>query len=197
MKLIVGLGNIGIEYQGTRHNFGFTALNNYINSKSTGKDWKSAPKLKAEMAKIGDTIFIKPGTFYNESGQAVRATIDYYGIDCKDILVIHDEIDLQFGQIRTRIGGASAGNNGIKNIIQHIGKDFARVRIGSGIAIGQNGNTRPTGSMQRDYVLHRLPAQQEAQLQSGLEVVNQIIDSWIKGQFKTTTYNFLDKTQLN
>lgn len=132
MKLIVGLGNIGSQYDGTRHNVGFAICDSIAIEQ--GYPFKNMPKHHCVLAQleVGDQkiIFIKPTTFYNESGQAVRSLVDFYKLDNHDVLVIHDELALPFGTIRSRIGGSHAGNNGIRSVISHIGADFARIRIG-------------------------------------------------------------------
>lgn len=132
MKLVVGLGNMGSQYDGTRHNVGFAMCDTIITDQ--GYAFKNIPKHHCQLAEVavGDTkvLFIKPTMFYNESGQAVRSLLDFYKLSPRDVLVIHDELALPFGTIRSRIGGSHAGNNGIKSVICHIGADFARIRIG-------------------------------------------------------------------
>lgn len=132
MKIIVGLGNIGKDYEKTRHNLGFSMLDIFATEGSL--KWQEKTKFKAlcaeHSARDQKVILLKPQTFYNNSGEAVRATKEFYGIENKDILVIHDELALPFGNIRTRISGSSAGNNGIKSISAHIGDDYWRIRIG-------------------------------------------------------------------
>lgn len=132
MKLIVGLGNIGAHFTGTRHNVGFAVLDNFATAH--GLEWTPKEKFKsvvAEASIYGQKIILaKPTTFYNLSGEAVRAIKDFYKIDNTDILVIHDELALPFSTIRIRPNGSDAGNNGIKSIINHCGADFARIRVG-------------------------------------------------------------------
>lgn len=132
-KLIVGLGNIGKEYEGTRHNSGFMVLSSY--AKQNGfPDWQEKAKFKAYIAEdfVGGkkVILARPTTLYNLSGEAVRALKDFYKLSNKDITIVHDELDLPFGTVKEKIGGGSAGSNGLKSIISHIGADFKRVRIG-------------------------------------------------------------------
>ena len=132
MKLIVGLGNIGPQYDGTRHNVGFAVCDVIISDQ--GYNFKDMPKHHCQAAEVGvgdeKILFIKPTTFYNESGLAVRSLMNFYKLTPRDILVIHDELALPFGTIRSRVGGSHAGNNGIKSVIAHVGADFARIRIG-------------------------------------------------------------------
>ena len=119
MKLIVGLGNPGVEYSQTRHNFGFMAVDNYI--RRSGGVWHFQARFNAQIAELSlDTekvLFVKPQTFYNLVGESVQRIRSFYKIDLDDVLVIHDEMALPLGAIRTRRGGSDAGNNGIKNII--------------------------------------------------------------------------------
>ena len=135
MKLIVGLGNIGHKYTFTRHNVGFMladsiALNNNLTFRET-------PRLKCLMANfrngIDDYLIIKPTTFMNLSGEAVRAVMDYYKIPIEDVLIVYDDLSLELGKIRFRANGSDGGHNGIKSVIQHLGtKDIARLKIGIG-----------------------------------------------------------------
>jgi PTH1 family peptidyl-tRNA hydrolase len=133
-KLIVGLGNVGSKYDLTRHNIGFYCLDNLLSAENGS--WSEKKSLKSETADIrtGSTrlILCKPTTYMNLSGEAVQAVQKYFKIKNSDTIVIHDDLDIAFGQIRTRIGGSSAGNNGIKSLIHHLGEDFGRVRIGIG-----------------------------------------------------------------
>lgn len=132
MHLIIGLGNPGKKYEKTRHNAGFLAVDfaaGFFNAES----WKESKKLHALVAKNSNKlIFVKPQTFMNESGLAVAALAKYYKIKPQNIIIIYDELDLPFETLRVRDSGSSAGHNGIKSIIQHLGTDkFWRVRIGT------------------------------------------------------------------
>ena len=131
MKLIVGFGNPGKQYNFTRHNFGFLALDFYFKKESL--EWQKTEKFGAIWAKSGDTIFIKPQTFYNEVGTSVRAFKDFYKIPLENILVICDDFNLPFGELRFREKGSAGGNNGLKSTILHLGTDnFSRLRLGTG-----------------------------------------------------------------
>ena len=135
MKLIVGLGNIGDKYVFTRHNVGFMlvdsiALNSNLN-------FRENTRLKSLMTNLrdgyNDFLFIKPTTFMNLSGEAVRAIMDYYKIAIKDILIVYDDLSLELGKIRFRSNGSDGGHNGIKSIIKHLGtNNIARLKIGIG-----------------------------------------------------------------
>lgn len=128
MKLIIGLGNPGKKYGNTRHNTGFMAVDRLA------VDWQDKPKFHGQISEKdidGEKVILyKPSTYYNESGQGARAIKDFYKLDNGDILVVHDELDLPFGTVRSRIGGSDAGNNGIKSLNTHLGEDYARVRVG-------------------------------------------------------------------
>ncbi len=134
MKLIVGLGNPGSEYASTRHNVGWMVIDK-LAEQFGARAWQGKFKGRysastIDGAKVG---FLKPETFMNLSGESVRAAMDFFKITPADVIVIHDELDLDFGDIRTKVGGGTAGHNGLKSIKQHLGTlDFARVRFGVG-----------------------------------------------------------------
>ena len=126
MKLIVGLGNPGKHYLHSRHNAGFIVLDQLA-----GEDgWKEKNDFQSLYKQIGDVYYLKPQAFMNVSGQAVEAAKLYFKLTGNDIVVIHDELDLGFGEIRSKTGGGSAGHNGVQSIIDHIGEDFRRIRVG-------------------------------------------------------------------
>jgi len=131
--LIVGLGNIGKDYENSRHNIGFACVDNFAEQHNFSA-WIAKRDLRARVAEkiMGGArvILVKPTTFMNESGQAVMSIQNYFKITNADTVVVHDELDIDFGQIRARVGGSAAGNNGIKSLIQHCGEDFNRIRIG-------------------------------------------------------------------
>lgn len=133
IKLIVGLGNVGKTYEGTRHNSGFMALDSYAKEMGFPK-WQEKTKFKAQITEdflAGQKVIIaKPTTLYNLSGESVKALMDFYKISPSDLVVVHDELDLPFGEVKEKQGGGSAGSNGLKSIISHIGPDFKRIRIG-------------------------------------------------------------------
>ncbi|MBQ2638111.1 aminoacyl-tRNA hydrolase [Candidatus Saccharibacteria bacterium] len=131
MNLIVALGNPGSEYNFTRHNFGFLALDFHF--KINHLAWEPHPKFNAIWSIQGTTIFIKPQTFYNDIGLSVRTFADFYKIPPTHILAVCDDFNLPFGQLRTRQKGSAGGNNGLKSIIQHLGtENFPRLRLGTG-----------------------------------------------------------------
>ena len=133
MKLIVGLGNPGQKYAGNRHNVGFLVLDRIAEDKSLGP-WRSRfHGLAVDGNLDGERVLLlKPQTYYNEAGRAVREAAKFLKIDVGDVIVFHDEIDLAPGKLRVKTGGGHAGNNGLRSITSHLGPDFVRVRIGVG-----------------------------------------------------------------
>lgn len=131
MKLIVGLGNPGKEYEKNRHNIGFIILDSYLNN-FNNVIWKN--KFNSLYTKINingeDILFQKPLTFMNLSGNAVIEIKNFFKIENKDILIIHDDLDIKIGEIKIKANGSSGGQNGIKSIISVLGEDFNRLRIG-------------------------------------------------------------------
>lgn len=143
MKIIVGLGNPEKKYELTRHNAGFMAVDALI--KQLGLSWENNKKFKAKICKNKDTIYIKPQTFMNNSGQSVQAILSYYkllpkkfgllkiknSVLAEALTVIHDDIDIELGKYKISINSRSAGHNGVQSIINHLKtKKFKRFRIG-------------------------------------------------------------------
>ena len=133
MKLVVGLGNKGREYENTRHNMGFMLVDRYLQYKNITDKFKEKFNAIYIETTINNekVIFIKPMTYMNNSGIAVRAFVDFYKLNSEDVLVISDDLDLDLGKFRLRRNGSSGGHNGLKSIISHLGTDnFKRLRIG-------------------------------------------------------------------
>ncbi|WP_417904919.1 aminoacyl-tRNA hydrolase [Candidatus Tisiphia endosymbiont of Micropterix aruncella] len=132
--VVVGLGNIGKEYQNTRHNVGFTAVERL--SEYYKFSWNSKDKFHAELAQgiIGGhkVLLAKPLTYMNLSGKALQAICSYYNVKLQNIFVLHDDIDLETGRIKYKLAGGSGGHNGLKSLDQCIGNDYHRIRIGVG-----------------------------------------------------------------
>lgn len=172
MKLIVGLGNPGKEYENTRHNIGFMALDYYLGEVSF-KEKNNALLYEKNINGV-KTIFLKPLTFMNESGNAVRYFIDYYKIDINDLLIIYDDMDFDVGTFKLKCTGSSGGHNGIKSVISHINTDkFNRVRIG----ISRSKNDKV------NYVLGKFSKEDLKKLDNVFGIVNNIIDDFSKMDF--------------
>lgn len=183
MKLIVGLGNPGKEYEHTRHNTGFKVLD-YL-ALQQEETWQQKTKFLGHVIQTTfssqPVLLLKPQTFYNDSGQSVRLVKDFFKIDNKDILVVHDELALPFGTLRSRMGGSDAGNNGIKSINAHIGQDYARIRIG----IWHEARDKIDDT---DFVLGRFSATENAAFPKLLEQAEVIINSFAADIFESTSY---------
>lgn len=144
MKLIVGLGNPGEKYEKTRHNLGFMTVEHFLKDFSLAKFtvWENSSKFKSDIAQIEwqpkhgnleKVILVKPKTYMNNSGLAVRIIADFYKISADNIWIIHDDIDLPLGNLKIRLGGASAGHHGVESVMEHLGTDkFWRFRMGTG-----------------------------------------------------------------
>ena len=137
MKMIVGLGNPGKEYEHTRHNVGFDVMSVLAEKLDVkASSWKAEHRAHTARAMIGTekVLLVKPQTFMNLSGEAVRELNDYYKLGgARDVIVISDDVALPVGSLRIRVKGSAGGHNGLKNIIQHLGsEDFIRVRVGVG-----------------------------------------------------------------
>ncbi|MCP4522658.1 MAG: aminoacyl-tRNA hydrolase [Candidatus Gracilibacteria bacterium] len=135
MKLIIGLGNPGDKYIYTRHNLGFLFLNKFLEINNFS-DFQFESKFKGEISSghiQGEkTLLLKPQTFMNLSGESIRKVVDFYKIDIEDIIVIYDDMSMDFGKVRFRDKGSAGGHNGIKDIIKHFGLDFKRIKVGVG-----------------------------------------------------------------
>ena len=158
MKLIVGLGNPGAQYKGTRHNIGFAVIDEIARRAAVG--FESAPA-EAVIAKWrrpeGGALLAKPLTFMNLSGQAVGEIARYFKVDVPDVLIVVDEVQLPLGRLRARARGSAGGHNGLKSVIAHLGDDFSRLRIGVG-----------RGEQQRDladHVLSRFEKEEAAEVE--------------------------------
>jgi peptidyl-tRNA hydrolase, PTH1 family len=158
VKLIVGLGNPGAQYKGTRHNIGFAVIDEIARRAAVG--FESAPA-EAVIAKWrrpdGAALLAKPLTFMNLSGQAVGEIARYFKVDVPDVLIVVDEVQLPLGRLRARARGSAGGHNGLKSVIAHLGDDFSRLRIGVG-----------RGEQQRDladHVLSRFEKEEAAEVE--------------------------------
>ncbi|GBR75447.1 peptidyl-tRNA hydrolase [Candidatus Termititenax persephonae] len=171
MKLIVGLGNPGQEYTLTRHNIGFMLLDKL----AAGQEFRSKKfqALSAEIFRDGVKIsLLKPQTFMNSSGEAVRAALDFYKISALNLLVLSDDLDQDFGAARFRAKGSSGGHNGLKSIIARLGhENFARVKLGIG--------KPPRPEQTLDYVLGKFTVAEQEQLPAILDKGLGLINKWL------------------
>ncbi len=174
MKIIVGLGNPTMQYNGTRHNIGFSVIDELAerhNIKlSEGKHKAIFGKGMIEGEKV---ILAMPQTYMNLSGEAVRALSDYYKTEPSDIIVVYDDINLDVGRLRIRKKGSAGGHNGMKNIIKHLGtEDFCRVRVGVG--------EKPKQMDLADYVLSRFKEEELPLIREGATLACKAIEMILK-----------------
>ena len=202
MKLIVGLGNPGAKYQNTRHNLGFMVADSF--AKSNGLLWRVSRDLLCYFAKHNEFVLIKPTTFMNKSGEAVRSVAAFYKIDSRDILVIHDDLDLPFGKIRVSFDSLSAGHNGIESVIESMsGPEFARLRIGigsprspreAGKALGEAGHPREAEKLAHvdpsDYVLEKFSKDEEKKLKEVIFQSLGAVESYLSDGIHATMNRF-------
>lgn len=170
MKLIVGLGNPGKEYAGTRHNCGFMVIDRLASKLNVDVDQNKFKGLYAKVKYHGeDIILLKPQTYMNLSGEAVIAAMNFFKIDIDDILVIYDDLDMPVGKLRLRKTGSAGGHNGIKNIIAHLNsQDFKRIRVGI---------DRHKYMNVADYVLSRFSKVESEAIEQGIEnAANAVLD---------------------
>lgn len=187
--LLVGLGNPGKEYDSTRHNVGFMCLDRFVEKNSEMGQWVDKKDLKCVMStgQMGETrvIAIKPATFMNNSGEAVQAVIHFYKLHPDTTIVVHDELDIDFGQVRLRKGGSSAGHNGIKSVTAHIGEDYGRIRIGIG-------PKKPAQIDSTDFVLQKFSKKELADMPALTREVNAILSELAYGAaLQAETRSFL------
>ena len=168
MLLFVGLGNPTPDSENNRHNVGFRIIDS-INKQFNLS--KQKPKFKGLLTtgNIGNekVYAIKPLTFMNNSGICIRELIEYFKIEAEDVIVFHDDLDVEFGKIKTKFGGSSAGHNGIASIDKFIGKDYSRVRIGIG---------KPNRNIEiSDYVLQNFNEDESIGIEKILKNINDSI----------------------
>ena len=177
MKLIVGLGNPGKEYQNTRHNIGFNFLDSYVEYKNLGNDWtKKFDGLYMNTIIDGHkVIFLKPQTYMNLSGNSVRKIMDYFDIDVSDILIISDDLDIKVGNFKLKSDGSCGGHNGLRNIESNIGTtEYKRLKIG----ISKNIETDT-----KDYVLGNFSKEEKDTLKELFNNLVEVIDDYFKLPF--------------
>ena len=173
--LIVGLGNIGAEYDQTRHNIGFACLDAFVVANPELGGWVEKKDLKCHLVsgQLGQTrvIAIKPTTFVNLSGEAVQNVLNFYKIPLESVVAVYDELAIDFGHIRTRVGGESAGHNGVKSIMEVAGEGFGRVRVGIG-------PKKPAQIGTADFVLQKFAKKELDQMPALTREVNAILSEY-------------------
>lgn len=175
MKLIVGLGNKGNEYNNTRHNVGFMVVDNYVNKNNLTYKSKLDGLYTETVINSEKVIFLKPQNYINLSGDVISKYIKYFKIDIKDILVIHDDMDLELGTFKIRYKGGSAGHNGLKNIEANLKtNEYKRIKIG----ISKNNIDKI------DYVIGKFNALELSKLNKVIYITYNIIEDFVSLSFE-------------
>lgn len=176
MKLIVGLGNPGKEYENTRHNMGFMMLDHYAKDKNLNFSKNKFGGVYTEFNKNNEkVILLKPQQYINLSGEVIKKYVDFYKINFDDLLIISDDLDMPFGKIKIKYKGSSGGHNGLKNIENHLGTNSYR-RIKIGISNDKNINTK-------DYVLSKLSKEDNQKLICVQNTLSDILDDYFELSF--------------
>ncbi|WP_298078437.1 aminoacyl-tRNA hydrolase [uncultured Abiotrophia sp.] len=176
MKLIVGLGNPGDKYQGTRHNVGFDVIDALARQEGLQlTDQKFRADYTIWRVDGEKVLLVKPYTFMNLSGEAVLPLMSYYNISPDELVVVYDDLDLEPGKLRLRQSGSAGGHNGVKSIIEMLGtQDFKRVKIGIG---------RPQyGRKVVDHVLERFDTDDRALIEQKIDQTTDLLTAWAKGE---------------
>ena len=188
MKLIVGLGNIGKEYEATRHNIGFMVADAIAKKHEVSFNKEERDAMVAEFREGGEKILIiKPTTFMNDSGVAVGQFARFYNIAPEDIVIIHDDMDLPVGFLRIRPNGSSGGHNGIKSVQSHLGTDgFVRFRVGIGHPVHEH-------KVVLDYVLTKFNQEEQKIMTNTIDNVANAADAWITDELEKVMNKYNSK----
>ena len=173
MKIIVGLGNPGSKYAGSRHNMGFSVVTELADRHNISLNTRFRKGLCGSGAIGGQKVLlVQPQTYMNNSGECVRPMADYYHVPLEDILIVYDDIALDVGQIRVRAKGSAGGHNGMKSLIQHLGSgDFPRVRVGVG--------EKPPRMDLADYVLGHFPKEELPVIREAVQTAADAAELWL------------------
>ena len=182
--LIVGLGNPGPQYAANRHNAGFMVVD-VLAARMGGRFKAHKHRADAVEGRLGTTraILIKPKTYMNESGGPVAALRSFFSVPIAQVIVVHDELDLEAGVVRVKLGGGDNGHNGLRSVTKSLGsKDYLRVRLGVG---------RPPGQMDpADYVLRDVPSAQREDLRLQVELAADVVESLVSRGLEVTQNYF-------
>ncbi len=173
MHIVVGLGNPGPKYSGNRHNIGFMVVERLASrwSAPSFRDKFKAQTTKASFAG-GDVVLLQPQTFMNLSGESVQPAMRFFKVPLEHVVCVHDELDLEFGVTRLKVGGGTAGHNGLKSMVSHCGGNgFVRLRVGIG---------RPRGGRTEGHVLSDFDASERAELDDLIERCCDIVEACVK-----------------
>ncbi|MFZ2545261.1 MAG: aminoacyl-tRNA hydrolase [Candidatus Saccharimonadales bacterium] len=187
MKIILAQGNPETKFDDTRHNVGFAAIDYF--AKEKGAQFQPKPKFDALITELSindeKILLVKPTTYYNETGRTARALIDFYKLEMLNVLVIHDELALPFGTLRTREKGSDAGNNGIKSLNAHIGENYARIRVGTWNEIADKQDAF-------DFVLSKFNNEEREKLQKDIfPKISELINEFIVGEHTSSSHKLV------
>ncbi len=172
--IVVGIGNPGKQYQNTRHNLGFLALQEIANKFGTG-EWKDSPKYLARTCEArilaAAVLLVEPQTFMNRSGECVRKLVDFYKVEPSQVLVITDDIDLPLAEVRLRPSGGPGTHNGLRSVVATIGEGFPRMRIGLG--------EHPSGEELANWVLSVPPEAEREAITKALRTVPERLRAFV------------------
>ena len=187
MKIIVGLGNPGKEYDNTRHNAGFNTLDKLAQKYSVSMiEYKHKSLCGKGLIEGEKVLLVKPQTYMNNSGEAVRAVMDFYKVEPEDIIIIYDDIDLDPGQLRIRERGTAGSHNGMKSVVTHMGTTaFPRIRVGVG--------AKPEGWDLADYVLSHPDEVTTKKLDEGFTKAVEAAELILKGEMSEAMNRFNKK----
>jgi len=187
IDLIVGLGNPGSKYEQTRHNAGFWFVEEIARLK--GAHFRPENKFSGEVCKVElegrEVWLLKPATFMNRSGLAIKQLASFYKIPTENILVAHDELDLEPGTARLKIGGGHGGHNGLRDTIAQMGKEFNRLRI----AIGHPGHRDQVS----DYVLHRASQDEQISIDNSIDDALRVLPLLAEGSWEKAMHRLHSK----
>jgi PTH1 family peptidyl-tRNA hydrolase len=182
-KVLIGLGNVGERYANNRHNAGFIILDE-LQGRDRLKAWGEKSRLSGSISEnqseLNKFVLVKPSTMMNDSGRAAAAISQFYRTEPEDVVVIYDDVDLEFGTVKVQFGGGSAGHNGIKSISSHIGEEYWRIRIGVKNDILKHQDTA-------DFVLSNFSKDEQAKLLAGYPEIETLISSFIAGSLEATS----------
>lgn len=183
MKLIIGLGNPGKEYEKTRHNTGFMVIDKLADKLGVSIEQNKFKGLYTKLKYKGeDVILLKPQTYMNLSGESVRQVMDFFKIKQENILVIYDDMDMPVGKLRLRQTGSAGGHNGMRNIILHTGsQNFNRVRVG----IGRHPYMKVV-----DYVLSKFTQDEMIDMEKGIDNASEAVIDYLNNGFSHAMNNF-------
>jgi len=188
MKLIIGLGNPGQQYEGTRHNLGFVVIDELRRHIADSK-WQIEKKFKAEIIETNYTqsaishklILSRPLTYMNLSGLSVISLKNFYKVNPQDIIIIHDDLDLMLGKLKVRLGGGAGGHHGVESIIEKLGTDqFIRVRLGIGTHEGFLGEHKRSSFNAEHFVIDQFHPTERSKVKSMIKHALQALETLLE-----------------